>query len=95
MNTAPTIRDAVPTDLDFLVDILSDAFAEDPMFNWLFPSTRLYPAFFRMLVKDVYLPRGIVHMDEQGRAADSAQHRQGGDAYPDREHKPVLRPIHL
>jgi GNAT superfamily N-acetyltransferase len=69
MNTAPTIRDAVPTDLDFLVDTLSDAFAEDPMFNWLFPSTGLYPAFFRLLVKDVYLPRGIVHIDDQGRAA--------------------------
>jgi GNAT superfamily N-acetyltransferase len=69
MNTAPTIRDAVTADLDTLVDTLSDSFVEDPMFNWLFPNTQLYPFFFRMLVKDVYLPRGIVHIDEQDRAA--------------------------
>ena len=69
MDTAPTIRDAVESDLDILVDTLSDSFAEDPMFNWLFPSTQLYPFFFRMLVKEVYLPRGIVHLDDQDRAA--------------------------
>jgi ribosomal protein S18 acetylase RimI-like enzyme len=69
MDTAPTIRDAVESDLDILVDTLSDSFAEDPMFNWLFPTTQLYPFFFRMLVKEVYLPRGIVHLDDQDRAA--------------------------
>lgn len=69
MNNAPHIRNAVPTDLDDLVDILSDSFAQDPMFSWLFPSTQLYPFFFRMLVSEVYLPRGIVHIDSQSRAA--------------------------
>ena len=69
MNNAPTIRNAVPEDLDSLVDTLSDSFAEDPMFSWLFPSTQLYPFFFRMLVKEVYLPRGIVHIEDEGRAA--------------------------
>ncbi len=69
MDTAPIIRDAVPGDLDTLVDTLSDSFAEDPMFNWLFPTTQMYPFLFRMLVKDVYLPRGIVHLEGQGRAA--------------------------
>jgi ribosomal protein S18 acetylase RimI-like enzyme len=69
MNQALTIRDAVPDDLDTLVDTLSDSFAEDPMFKWVFPKTQLYPYFFRMLVKDVYLPRGIVHIESQGRAA--------------------------
>ena len=56
-------------DLEDLVDALSDSFVEDPMFNWLFPNTQLYPHFFRMLIKDVCLPRGIVHLEEQGRAA--------------------------
>ncbi len=69
MNNAPTIRNANKADLDNLVDTLSDSFAEDPMFSWLFPTTQLYPYFFRMLVKGVYLPRGIIHIEEQGRAA--------------------------
>jgi ribosomal protein S18 acetylase RimI-like enzyme len=69
MDNAPTIRDAVASDLETLVDTLSDSFAEDPMFNWLFPTSQLHPFFFRMLVKEVYLPRGIVHLDGQDRAA--------------------------
>jgi ribosomal protein S18 acetylase RimI-like enzyme len=69
MDKTPIIRDAAATDLDLLVDTLSDSFANDPMFKWVFPKTHLYPSFFRMLVKDVYLPRGFVHIEEQGRAA--------------------------
>ena len=69
MENTPTIRNAVAADVDTLVDTLSDSFAEDPMFSWLFPSTQLFPFFFRMLVNDVYLPRGIVHIEDQGRAA--------------------------
>lgn len=69
METAPIIRDAVAADLEELVDTLSDSFTNDPMFNWLFPSTHLYPYFFRMLIRDVYLPRGIIHIEEQARAA--------------------------
>ena len=71
MDNAPTIRNAVAADLDDLVDILSDSFAADPMFNWLFPSTQLYPFFFRMLVSEVYLPRGIAHI------GDDVPHRFG------------------
>ncbi len=69
MDGPPIIRDADHADLDMLVHTLSDSFARDPMLNWVFPQTQLYPFFFRMLVKDVYLPRGIVHIDEQERAA--------------------------
>jgi len=69
MDSPPMIRNAEPTDVETLVDTLSDSFAHDPMFNWVFPKAQLYPFFFRMLVKDVYLPRGIVHIAEQGRAA--------------------------
>ena len=69
MNTAPTIRDAVADDLETLVDTLSSSFSEDPMFNWVFPRASLYPHFFRMLIKHVYLPRGIVHVESGGRAA--------------------------
>jgi ribosomal protein S18 acetylase RimI-like enzyme len=69
MDSPPIIRNAEPADLDILVDTLSNGFARDPMFNWLFPKTQLYPSFFHMLIKDVYLPHGIVHIEEQGRAA--------------------------
>jgi GNAT superfamily N-acetyltransferase len=69
MDSPPTIRNAGPADLDTLVDTLSDSFAQDPMFDWVFPRAQLHPLFFHMLVKDVYLPRGIVHIDDQGRAA--------------------------
>lgn len=69
METPPIVRDAGTNDLETLVNILSDSFAQDPMFNWVFPNTQLYPYFFHLLVKDVYLPRGIVHIEEQGRAA--------------------------
>ena len=60
MDAPPIIRNAEPADLDILVDTLSNSFARDPMLNWVFPKTQLYPFFFHMLVKDVYLPRGIV-----------------------------------
>jgi ribosomal protein S18 acetylase RimI-like enzyme len=69
MDSPPVIRNAEPADLDNLVDTLSDSFVRDPMFNWVFPKVQLYPYFFRMLVRDVYLPRGIVHIEGQGRAA--------------------------
>lgn len=69
MNTAPTIRNADTADGETLVETLSDSFVDDPMFKWLFPNAQMYPSFFRMLVKDVYLPRGIIHIDEQGRGA--------------------------
>jgi|TARA_R110002072_G_scaffold106585_6_gene232688 GNAT superfamily N-acetyltransferase len=69
MDVPPNIRNADLNDLDTLVDTLSDSFTHDPMFNWVFPRTQLYPFFFHMLVRDVYLPRGIVHTEESGRAA--------------------------
>jgi len=69
MITPPIVRDADHGDLDTLVEILSDSFARDPMFNWVFPQPEFYPYFFRLLVRDVYLPRGIVHIEQQGRAA--------------------------
>jgi GNAT superfamily N-acetyltransferase len=69
MDSPPKIRNADPADLDTLVDTLSNSFAQDPMFNWVFPKMQLYPYFFHMLVKDVYLPRGIIHIEDQGRAA--------------------------
>ena len=69
MHTLPTIRDAAPDDLDTIVDTLSDSFENDPIFDWVFPLRKLRPDFFRLVTKDVYIPRGIMHMEDSGRAA--------------------------
>ena len=69
MESPPVIRDGVPDDLDTLVDTLCDSFSEDPIFNWVFPQAALYPYFFNLVVRDLYLPRGMIHMDDGGRAA--------------------------
>jgi ribosomal protein S18 acetylase RimI-like enzyme len=69
MDMPTIVRPADDADLGALVDALSDSFAQDPMFNWVFPKTELYPHFFYLLIKEVYLPRGIVHMEREGRAA--------------------------
>jgi len=69
MDQAPVIRDAGEADLETLVDTLSDSFSADPVLNWVIPEPRLYADFFRLIVRDVYLPRGIVHLEEQGRGA--------------------------
>ena len=63
MEQLAIIKVADHADLGTLVDILSDSFSSDPMFNWVFPKTELYPHFFYLLVREVYLPRGIVHID--------------------------------
>ncbi|NND67163.1 MAG: GNAT family N-acetyltransferase [Halioglobus sp.] len=68
MDSPPVIRDGAADDLDTLVDTLSDSFAEDPIFNWVFPDAALYPLFFRLVVRELYLPRGMIHMDDAGRA---------------------------
>ena len=69
MATIPVIRDASAGDIETLVDTLSDSFSSDPVMNWVIPRPDLYPDFFRLVVRDVYLPRGIVHLEDQGRGA--------------------------
>tara|TARA_R110000823_G_scaffold198080_3_gene329118 strand:- start:2276 stop:2875 length:600 start_codon:yes stop_codon:yes gene_type:complete len=69
MNTAPTIRDGEASDLQTLVATLSDSFKYDPVLNWVIPRRQIYPDFFKLLIREVYLPRGIIHVEERGRAA--------------------------
>lgn len=68
-HTAPLIRSAEIDDLDTLVDTLSDAFAHDPVFNWLFPDTELYAELFRLILSSNSLPKGMVHLEQNGRGA--------------------------
>ena len=65
----PQVIDASVRHSDALVDILADAFSTDPVMNWVLPEPSLYPDFFRLLVNDLFLPRGICHLETSERAA--------------------------
>lgn len=69
MHELPVIRDGNQDDVETLVDTLSDSFSRDPILNWVIPRRELYPGFFRLLVEELYLPRGIVHLEDEGRGA--------------------------
>lgn len=66
---APEIIDAGNRHQETLADVLADAFSEDPVMNWVIPAPTLYPGFFNLLVRDLFLPRGITHLDSEARAA--------------------------
>ncbi|MDZ7783011.1 MAG: GNAT family N-acetyltransferase [Halioglobus sp.] len=66
---AHAIRDGAAGDVQALVDTLSDSFSHDPVLNWVIPRRQLYPDYFNLLVREVYLPRGMIHMEREGRAA--------------------------
>ena len=69
MDTLPLIRDGQSTDLELLAGIFSDSFAKDPIMNWVIPMPSLYPDFFKLINDGLYLPRGITHLEDQGRGA--------------------------
>jgi GNAT superfamily N-acetyltransferase len=69
MEKLPTIRNGHHGDLEPMVAALSDSFSNDPMLNYVIPAVSLYPDYFRLLLKEVYLPRGMIHMEENARAA--------------------------
>jgi ribosomal protein S18 acetylase RimI-like enzyme len=69
VDTAPDVTGTANADPEALATLLSDAFADDPVLNWLIPHRPLYQAFFRLIIRDVYLPRGIIHRESEGRGA--------------------------
>ncbi|MEP6390135.1 MAG: GNAT family N-acetyltransferase [Halioglobus sp.] len=69
MNQPPQIRTAGSADLESLAAILGNSFEHDPVMNWVIPSTALYQDFFYLIVREIYLKRGIAHVDEAGRGA--------------------------
>jgi GNAT superfamily N-acetyltransferase len=68
------VRPADPEDSDALVDVLSAAFAADPVFAWWVPAPdrrrALLPAFFRVAV-DGSLPYGEVYAARPGGGAQT------------------------
>ena len=69
MEKIPVILDGQAADLNLLVDIFSDSFANDPIMNWVIPMPSLYPDFFKLIIDGLYLQRGITHMESEGRGA--------------------------
>ena len=68
MQSIPVVRDGQGSDLETLVELFSDSFSEDPVLNWIIPLPDIYPKFFRVIIEDIFLPKGIVHIEEQGRS---------------------------
>lgn len=68
-----TIRKATADDVPVVAQTLARAFQSDPAFTWAFPDDRrrerVGPRYFDFLVRAIYLPKGEVHMTEDGGAA--------------------------
>lgn len=56
------IRRADPGDWRKVADITAEAFAEDPVNNWLFGSQAAIRASFRALARDIYIREGFCHL---------------------------------
>ena len=69
MNSRPEIVTASSSDLASLGYILADAFSDDPCMNWVIPHTGLYPAFFKLMARRLYLKHKLVFLDRDRRAA--------------------------
>ncbi len=69
MYTPPAIANGTPAQTDTLAAVLADAFEHDPVMNWVIPARSLYPGFFRLLLRELFLPRGLVHLEGEARGA--------------------------
>jgi len=69
MRGPPTVDDAGEMDRNVMARVLADAFARDPVMNWIIPLPALYPDFFRLLIGDIFAPRGIMHLERGRRGA--------------------------
>lgn len=69
MITAPDIVTGDATRTDVIAALLAEAFEHDPVMNWVIPAQSLYPGFFQLLLRDVFLPRGLTHLDAAERGA--------------------------
>ena len=65
MAETPEIRVGDVSDIEAMVATLSESFARDPMLNWVIPHPQLYPYYFHLLLAEVCLPRGMIHVDRE------------------------------
>ncbi|MEP5764651.1 MAG: GNAT family N-acetyltransferase [Halieaceae bacterium] len=69
MQSPPKLVLAADSEAELLADIFSDAFADDPVMNWVIPYTALYPGFYKLLASGLYLKHNMVYRDSESRAA--------------------------
>ena len=69
MDRAPEIIDGTASEIDRMADALADSFSADPVMNWVMPAATIYPGFFRLIIRDIFLPKGMCHLDSQDRGA--------------------------
>lgn len=62
-----TVRDVTAADADPLAAVLGRAFADDPVWRWMFPRhPERMAAMFAMLLNHAHLPNGTSELAEQG-----------------------------
>lgn len=62
LDLATGIRAAKPEDWRTLADITAEAFAEDPVNQWIFSRPRAIRSCFRVLAREIYAKQGICHL---------------------------------
>ena len=70
VSDASEVRKATPKDLDTVLDILADAFAEDPIMEWVTPK-QSYRRYAFELTVPACLPHGLTYVAEDGSGAAS------------------------
>ncbi len=65
---SPDIRKATIEDAPAVADILTEAFADDPIMNWMFGGPRPIGQLFKEMTGDVYLAQGFGHIAGDGAA---------------------------
>ncbi|MEO1657942.1 MAG: GNAT family N-acetyltransferase [Pseudomonadota bacterium] len=56
----PVVQKAGAAEIETTTSVIARAFADDPVAMWIFGSPELFQKALRILMKDVYLPRGFV-----------------------------------
>lgn len=72
MTTSNTIRPATVEDTQQLVDIVTEAFLEDPVFNWFVRTDAQRNTAIRSVMEnsaESYLPKGACEIEENGKGA--------------------------
>lgn len=66
--TSSRLTRARMRDWKTVADIIGEAFAEDPVNQWVFGKRKAIRSMFRVMARDMYLPQGLCHLHPAGGA---------------------------